>query len=196
MSNTKMRLLGAVAVACLLVTAAAAEVQTTPTVTAASTVVTPSAAPPVGTFDVPEGTELRIRFNERLSSATSSTGDRFSVTLDEPVELNGGIVIPAGYRGSGEVTVADKKGYMGKAGQLNVRLDYLRIGDTRVRLRASKGQEGKGAVGATIALTVIFGPLGLLKRGHDIEIQPGQSIVAYVDSPTTLSAPLPPPPLD
>ncbi len=196
MSNKKMRLLGAASAVCVLMTSAVAEAQTTPSVTALSTVVAPMQAQPVGAFDVPEGTEFRIRFNERLSSATSSTGDRFSVTLDEPVQLNGGIVIPAGYRGSGEVTVADKKGYMGKAGQLNVRLDYLRIGDTRVRLRASKGQEGKGAVGATIALTVIFGPLGLLKRGHDIEIQPGQSIVAYVDSPTTLTAPLPAPPLD
>lgn len=192
MSITKMRLLGAVAVACALTTSALA--QTAPVATS-STVVTP-ATQSIGSVDVPEGTELRIRFNERLSSATSSTGDRFSITLDEPVQLPGGFVIPAGYRGSGEVTVADKKGYMGKAGQLNVRLDYLRIGDTRLRLRASKGQEGKGAVGATIALTVLFGPLGLLKRGHDIEIQPGQSIVAYVDTPLTLSTPLPPAPVE
>jgi hypothetical protein len=36
-------------------------------------------------------------------------------------------------------------------------------------------------VGATVALTVLFGPLGLLKRGHDIDINPGSPITGYVD---------------
>lgn len=195
MSSINQRLVGAMAIACVLVAGSSAQAQSTTeaaTAPAAATAVAPAAS----TIELPEGTEMRIRFNEKLSSATAAARDRFTVTLDEPIQLNGGLVIAEGYRGSGEVTVADKKGFMGKAGQLNVRLDYLRIGDTRVRLRASKGQEGKGAVGATIALTVLFGPLGLLKRGHDIEIQPGQSLVAYVDSPTTLTTPLAPPPVN
>lgn len=89
---------------------------------------------------------------------------------------------------------AKKKGYMGQAGELNVRLNYLRVGDSRLRLRASKGGEGKGAMGATVALTVLFGPLGLLKRGHDIEIKPGQTITAYLDQDADLAIPLAPPP--
>lgn len=75
-----------------------------------------------------------------------------------------------------------------------MRLNYIRVGDTRVRLRASKRGEGKGAMGATIALTVLFGPLGLLKRGHDIEIKPGQTLTAYVDQDAEIDLALPPPP--
>jgi len=48
-------------------------------------------------------------------------------------------------------------------------------------VRASRGKEGEGRIGATVALTVIFGPLGLLKRGKDVEIKAGTPITAYVD---------------
>jgi hypothetical protein len=141
-----------------------------------------------------EGEELVIRFEDPLSSGSNTAGDQFSISLDEDMKLADGTVIRAGYRGRGEVTDAKKKGFMGQAGELNVRLNYLRLGDARVRLRASKGGEGKGAMGATIALTVLFGPLGLLKRGHDIEIKPGQTLTAFVDQDAELELPLPPPP--
>ena len=146
------------------------------------------------TVRAPEGTELLIRFDDKLSSRTSSEGDQFSISLDDDVKLSDGTLLRRGYRGKGEVMSAKKKGYMGQAGELNVRLNYLRVGDSRLRLRASKGGEGKGAMGATVALTLLFGPLGLLKRGHDIEIKPGQTITAYLDQDADLAIPLAPPP--
>lgn len=146
------------------------------------------------TIKVPEGTELIVRFDDKLSSGTNTEGDQFSISLDDDVKLSDGTVLQSGYRGKGEVTAAKKKGFMGQAGELNVRLIYIRIGDEKVRLRASKGGEGKGAMGATVALTVLFGPLGLLKRGHDIEIKPGQTITAYVDQDAEITSPVEPPP--
>jgi hypothetical protein len=154
----------------------------------------PQATSTQSTLRIPEGTEVVLRYNDHLSSATSSEGDRFSVTLDEPIVLAGGLQIPSGFRGVGEVTSAEHKGMMGKAGQLNVRLDYLSIGDSRIRLRASKGEQGKDSVGATVALTLLFGPIGLIKHGHDVEIQPGQLITAYVDEPADVPVPVTAPP--
>ena len=136
---------------------------------------------------------MLVRFDEALSSGRNTQGDKFSISLDESVDLGGGVVLAAGYSGRGEVTSAEKKGYMGKAGELNVRLEYIRVGDTRIRLRANKGGEGKGAMGATVALTILFGPLGLLKRGQDIEITAGQTLTAFVDQDVTLALPLPAP---
>lgn len=150
----------------------------------------PSAASSSREAMLPEGTELRLQFNERLSSATNRQGDTFTISLTSPVTLADGTVIPAGFRGRGEVTSAEKRGFMGRAGDLSVRLEYLRIGTTRVAIRANRTSEGQGALGSTIALTVLFGPLGLLKRGKDIEIPSGQAITAYVDSPTTLPLPI------
>src|SRR5437016_7375060 len=78
---------------------------------------------------IPEGTEVRVVFDEALSSATAISGDSFSISTDEEIKLADGTVIPLGYRGKGEVTAAEKNGMMGKAGQLNVRMVYVRIGD-------------------------------------------------------------------
>jgi hypothetical protein len=152
------------------------------------------AQPAVGTVVLAEGTELRLQFNERLSSATNRQGDTFTITLTSPITLADGTVIPAGFRGRGEVTAAERRGMMGRGGELAIRLEYLRIGPTRVSLRANKSSEGAASTGATIALTVLFGPLGLLKRGKDIDIPRGQEITAFVDSPTNIPLPIGAPP--
>ena len=148
------------------------------------------------TVKLQEGTEIRVRFEERLSSASNVTGDPVTFSLADAITLPGGIVVAPGYRGRGEVTNAKKRGFMGQAGDLSVRLNTLRIGDSQVRLRGSRTNTGQGAMGSTIALTVLFGPLGLLKRGHDITIERGQTISAFVDADVELSTPLTPPPQD
>ncbi|MEZ5499151.1 MAG: hypothetical protein R3E77_06950 [Steroidobacteraceae bacterium] len=138
------------------------------------------------TIKVPEGTEVALAFVDALSSKTNTDGDRFNLRVDGDVRVNGVVAIPSGAIAVGTVTHARKKGYMGKAGELNVILDYVSVGDRRVKLRANKGNEGDAKVGATVALTVLFGPLGLLKRGHDIDIKPGTPITAYVDQSVEL----------
>lgn len=143
---------------------------------------------------IPEGTEMVVRLNDDLSSGDNSEGDQFSITLQQPVRLSDGTVLQAGYRGRGEIVKAKKKGFAGQAGELGIRVDYMRIGDTRVRLRANKGEQGQGAMGATVALTVLFGPLGLLKHGHDVEMKAGQTFTTYVDADAELDTPLAPPP--
>jgi hypothetical protein len=75
---------------------------------------------------------------------------------------------------------------MGKAGELNMRLEHLKAGDVRVRLRGSKGKEGEGKEGATVALTVLFGPIGLIKHGKNVEIKAGTPLAAFVDQDVTL----------
>lgn len=152
------------------------------------------AAQPSQTVTLAEGTEVSLRFEEALSSRTNSQGDRFAVIVDEPIELPGGLTIPEGYRGVGEVTAAERAGMLGHGGQLHIAIDYIRIGETRVRLRGSRGQEGRGELGWTIGLTILLGPLGLLVSGHNIDIPRGQHVTAYVDSPVTLTFPLAPPP--
>lgn len=60
------------------------------------------------------------------------------------------------------------------------------IRDTKVHLCGAKGKEGNSAVGATVALTVLFGPIGLIKHGHNIEIKQGQALKAFVDDDVLL----------
>jgi hypothetical protein len=133
-----------------------------------------------------EGTDLSLQFTEKLSSANATEGQRFNLTLDGDLRVNGVVVVPHGAKAVGTVVNARKRGFMGKAGELNIQVNYLLVGEQRIPLRASSGREGDSKVGATVALTVLFGPLGLLKRGKDIEINPGTAITAYIDQTTTL----------
>jgi hypothetical protein len=135
-----------------------------------------------GTVKVPEGTELVISVDDKLSSNSNQEGDRFSISLVDTVVLADGSKLPAGLKGAGEVTHAKKKGMMGKPGELNVRFDYLKSGDTKIKLRGQKGAEGDARYGTTITLTVLFGPLGLIKHGKDVDIKPGQRMTIFTDA--------------
>ena len=139
---------------------------------------------------LPEGTEIYLVFAEALSSGSNTEGDRFHLRVDDDVKVDGAVVIPRDAIAVGTVKVAKKRRRMGRAGQLSITLDYVKAGDERVRLRSSKTKEGEGRVGSTVALTVLFGPLGLLKRGKDIEVQEGSPITAFVDQDVELIVPV------
>lgn len=138
---------------------------------------------------IPEGTEVDLQFIEKLSSATAVEGQRFNLEVDQTVKIDGKKVILAGAKAVGTVVNAKKRGFMGKAGELDIQINYVLVNDERLKLRASSGREGEGRVGATVALTVLFGPLGLLKRGKNIEVMPGTVITAYVDETTEIEIP-------
>jgi hypothetical protein len=142
---------------------------------------------------LPEGTTLQFILDEPLSSASATEGDEFSITTSDPITLAGGVVIPAGFHGRGEVTAVEKKGMLGKAGQLSVRLDYVRIGETKVRLRSSQTREGKSNQTGVIVLSLLVTPLFLLMHGKDATIPKGQSIIAFVDDDVDLPLPATPP---
>ena len=74
---------------------------------------------------------------------------------------------------------------LGKPGELSIRLDSLNDNGTKVHLRGSKAREGDSKVGATVALTVLFGPIGLIKHGKNIDIQAGTLLTAYVSDDVT-----------
>ena len=140
---------------------------------------------------LPEGTDVRLRMAEKLSSATATEGQRFDLVLDEDVQVGGIVVVPRGAKAVGTVVSTHKRGHMGKAGDLNIQINYLVVGEQRVPLRASNGREGDGRVGSTVVLSVVFGPLGLLKRGKDVEINPGTVLTAQIDQTTELNVPYP-----
>jgi hypothetical protein len=67
-----------------------------------------------------------------------------------------------------------------------MRLNYLKVGDTKVKLRGTKGKEGQSGTTGAIVLTVLFGPLGLIKHGKNVEIKQGQSLHAFVSDDVAL----------
>lgn len=135
-----------------------------------------------------EGTEVELTFGQALSSKTAAEGDSVRFTLNEDLKVGDVVVVRKGAEAVGTVTNAKKSGMMGKPGELNIRLEYLKAADTRVRLRGSKGREGEGKVGTAVVLTVLFGPIGLIKHGKNVEVKEGTPLKAYVDQDTSLPA--------
>ncbi len=146
----------------------------------------PSTASPTGKLILREGTDVKLKFADDLSSKTANEGDPINLILDEDLKVGDVVVAKAGSKAVGEITNAKKAGMMGKAGELNLRLEHLTVGDQRVRLRGSKGKEGEGKVGTAVALTVLFGPIGLIKHGKNVEVKAGTLLTAYVDEDAQL----------
>jgi hypothetical protein len=128
-----------------------------------------------------EGADVNLKFAQDLSSKTANEGDPVNLTLDQDLKMGDVIIAKAGAIAVGTITHAKKAGMMGKAGELNMRLQYLMVGDTRLRLRGTKGKEGEGKEGAAVALTVLFGPIGLIKHGKNVDIKAGTPLLAYTD---------------
>ena len=131
---------------------------------------------------------MKLKFAQDLSSKTATDDDPVNLVLDEDLKVGDVTVVKAGAKALGTVTHAKKAGMMGKGGELNLRLEYLIAGDSRMRLRGTKGKEGEGKVGAAVALTVLFGPIGLIKHGKNVEVKQGSPLLAYVDQDFTLPA--------
>jgi hypothetical protein len=128
-----------------------------------------------------EGADVSLKFAQDLSSKIANDDDPVSLVLDQDIRVGDMVVVKAGSKAVGTITHAKKAGMMGKAGELNMRLDYLITDGGRLRLRGTKGKEGEGKVGATVALTVLFGPIGLIKHGKNVEIKQGTPLLVYTD---------------
>lgn len=159
----------------------------------------PTPPPPVATAPVPppaaipapadasgkvllkEGTEIPLKFANDLSSRTANEGDSVELTLDGDLKVGDVIVAKAGSPAVAVVSNAKKAGMMGRPGELNIQLQHLTVGSNRVRARGTKGREGDSKTGTAVALTVLFGPIGLIKHGKNVEVKAGTPLTAYVD---------------
>ena len=139
-----------------------------------------------GNVILSEGTDVPLTFDQDISSKTANDGDPVEFVLAEDLKVGNVVVAKAGSKAVGEVTNAKKAGMMGKAGELNVRVDYLKAGDHKIHLRGSKGKEGESGTGAAVALTVLFGPIGLIKHGKNIDIKKGTPLKVYVNDDINL----------
>ncbi len=180
---------------CFLVASTALAQTATPP---ASNVVAPTGPPPAAVTPAPaatgatyilhDGDDVPLKFAEDLSSKTAAEGDPVNFILDGDLKVGDVVVAKSGSKAVGEVTQAHKAGMMGKPGELSVRIDYIRVGPTKVHLRGSKGKEGANATTSTVVLTVLFGPIGLIKHGHDIDIKAGSPLKVFVADDTPLPA--------
>jgi hypothetical protein len=139
------------------------------------------ACSPSGGCLLRDSTQVPLKFATEVNSKSAHEGDPVEFLLDEDLKVGDTVVIPKGAHAVATVSAAKKAGMMGKPGELNVQLQYLVAGNNHIHLRGTKGREGDSKTGATVALTVLFGPIGLIKHGKDVDIPVGTPLNAYVD---------------
>ncbi len=131
-----------------------------------------------------EGTPVDLKFTQKLSSKHAKVGDPVELVLDQDLAVGPTIVAKKGAKAVATVSQSDKAGMAGRGGKLNVQLEYLEAGDTRIKLRGMQGRQGDDKTGATVGLVVAFGLVGFMKHGKQAEVKEGTPLKAYVDHDT------------
>ncbi len=135
-----------------------------------------------------DGTEVKLRLSETISSANAKVGQQVPFEVTEDVMVQGVTVLPKGSQALASVTDASSKKSMGRGGKLNVNVDSARLADgEKVQLRAVQDNKGGGHVGAMtgamVATAIVFfpaAPLFLFIHGKDITIPKGTEVTAFV----------------
>jgi hypothetical protein len=137
-----------------------------------------------------EGTPVRMRLSRTISSATAKLGENVDFETLDDIKVGDLVVIPKSSVAMATVTEAQPKKSMGRAGKLNVTIDYVRLpSGEKLPLRGVQDVKGGGHVGAMtgamVATSIVFfpaAPLFLFMKGKDITIPKGHEITVYTNT--------------
>ena len=144
------------------------------------------------TFDpkttLEDGTPVKLRFSQTVSSADAHLNDRVEFEVLEDIKVADTLIIPKGGIAWGTVTEAQPKRRMGRGGKLEINMDSVRLVDgEKAALRAAKEVRGGGHVGVMTAGIVATGliffpaaPFFLFMHGKDITIPKGTEVPTFV----------------
>lgn len=144
---------------------------------------------------VQDGTKLRLRLDQTLSSATAEEGQTVELSVTDAVSVDGVAVVPEGARATGTVVLAQEKRRMGRAGKLDFSVDRVRGANGQwlpVRYTLTKKEGNSKAVSTgviTAGVAVVFWPAApfvLLRHGKDTTINKGVVFDVFVDGNHTL----------
>lgn len=146
---------------------------------------------------IPDGTPVRVRLQQNLSSETAELGATIDFAVSQEVRVGDAVVIANGARATGSVVSLERRGRMGKAGHLDFSIERVQLVDgnwmnLRYTPMKNKGK-GSGVTSGvlTAGLAVVFwpaAPLGLLKKGQDITIIKGRSYDVFSDESTYVAS--------
>ena len=135
-----------------------------------------------------DGMPVSLKLAQTISSKTAVVGDTVELLLDEDLMVGPTVAVKKGARAVGTISNSKKAGMAGRGGGLSLHVEYLKVGDTRVKLRGAQGKEGDNKTGATVGLVLAFGVLGFMKHGKQAEVKEGTPVKAYLDQDVDLGA--------
>lgn len=159
----------------------------------ALTSIVPAFASPVV---VKKGTEVKMAFDNALSSTTAKPGDRVVMHLTDPVEADGKTIVASGTKVTGTVKKVDKRKHFGVNANIQLYLNPVKaVNGTSIPLgfKSKTGDLSRPgtAAGASVGTAALLGPLGLAAGyfivGKKVTVKPGDKITATVDEDVTVN---------
>ena len=128
-----------------------------------------------------DGTPVRLRLNRTVSSATAHEGDMVDFEVTEPVVVQGMAVIPKGSLAFGHVNKVEPKRRFGRAGELEISVDSVRLGDGGIATLRATSAEGENQLhGGRLAATVVASPVLVWVKGKNVQFERGVETTAYI----------------
>ena len=130
----------------------------------------PGSAPagngPMG-IQVPSGTQVVVRLIDRVNSETDRLGQTYRASIDQPVVVNGQIVIPRGADTVATLIDAQKSGHIEGKTILTLDLKSITVNNHSYDLvttgvsqaSTSRGQKSAKVIGGTAALGAVIGAI-------------------------------------
>ncbi len=109
---------------------------------------------------VPADTVIAVVLDQTLSSKTSQSGERFSATVESPVEIEGKVAIPKGARAEGVVREAKAAGHFKGASVLSLELTSINVGGKDHEIQTSSATMSRKGKGKRTAAMVGGGAAG------------------------------------
>ena len=144
--------------------------------------------------EIPEGTKVRVRLDQQLSSETAAEGQLVQLSVADDIKFGSVVAIKGGTAVLGKVVSAVPGKNLGRAGKLDFSIDAILAadGDTiplRYSLEKNKGGSSKGAGVLTFALA---GTVGLLLLdGHNAILYEGAAYDVFTDAAYAVKAEAP-----
>jgi hypothetical protein len=149
-----------------------------------------------GTLTLDDGTPIRLRTTNSITSAEAHVDDRVDFEVVDDIKVGDIVVIKRGTPAIGTVTEAQSKRRMGRGGKLNVNIDFTKtVTGDKVALRGVKDVQGGGhtgaMTGAMVGTAIVFWPAApffLFMHGKDITVPKGHEFNVYTSGAVTLNA--------
>ena len=109
-----------------------------------------------------EGTEVALRMAQDISSRTARPGDPIELTLAEDLKVGNVVVAKTGARALGEVVQGKRPDFWGEAGEVSIRVHFLRAGNQKVEIRGAAGSAGTRYV-------IVRGSQAVIKVGTPVK---------------------------
>ncbi len=164
----------------------------TPAPTAAPAPETPPPPPPPKKVTIPSGTALAVRLVDPIDSEKNQVGDTFHATLNNPITVDGDVVVPSGSDVTGHLADVKSAGKFAGQSQVVLQLDSINSGGSTYNIQtdqykkqgSSRGKNTAEKVGAGAGIGALIGALAGGGKGAAIGAAAGGGLGGGVQAAT------------